>query len=414
MIDKTLNDALKKPAKKNGQIVWSTKTISLKELSPAKYNPRKWSDDAIAGLTKSIDKFNLADPLVINKNNTIIGGHFRYKILKDKGLLEADVRIPSRLLSEDEEKELNLRLNKNLGDWDYSSLSAFSEEMLEDVGFDSAELDKIFQQESKPSDDDVPENAPTIAKTGDIFQLGIHRIMCGDSTNRDDVEKLMAGNKADMVFTDPPYGVSYADKNKYLNSIARGNRIQTPIENDHKTIEETRDTLIYPSFCCIKEFLADKASYYITAPQGGDLLMMMMMMMKAGLTLRHMLIWVKNNHVLGRTDYNYKHEPILFGWVNGHNFYGNGEFQFSTWEINKPNSSKLHPTMKPIALIVNALQNSTKREDIVMDLFLGSGSTLIACEKTNRRCYGMEIDPHYIDIIIKRWEDFTGQKAKKI
>jgi DNA modification methylase len=141
---------------------------------------------------------------------------------------------------------------------------------------------------------------------------------------------------------------------------------------------------------------------------------MMMMMMKAGLTLRHMLIWSKNNHVLGRTDYNYKHEPILFGWVDGHKFYGNGEHQFSVWNINKPTKSDLHPTMKPIALIINALQNSSERESLVADLFLGSGSTLIACEKTMRICYGMEISEHYCSVIIKRWQDFTGQKANLI
>jgi DNA modification methylase len=225
----------------------------------------------------------------------------------------------------------------------------------------------------------------------------------------------MGADKADMVFTDPPYGVSYGDKNKFLNSIASGNRIQTPIEGDHKTVNDLADSIIFPAFCCIKESLADKASYYITAPQGGELLMMMMMMMiKAGLPLRHMIIWVKNNHVLGRTDYNYKHEPILFGWVNAHNFYGNGEFKFSTWEIDKPHKSDLHPTMKPIALMENALLNSSQRNEIIIDTFGGSGSTLIACEKTNRKCRMVEIDPLYCQVIIDRWEKFSNKKAVKL
>ena len=184
---------------------------------------------------------------------------------------------------------------------------------------------------------------------------------------------------------------------------------QTPIKNDHKTVDNLANDIIFPAFCLIKEALASGASYYITAPQGGDLLMMMMMMMqKSGLILRHMLIWVKNNHVLGRTDYNYKHEPILFGWIDKHTFYSNGEHQFSTWEINKPFKSDLHPTMKPVSLIINALQNSSLREDICLDPFLGSGSTLIACEKTNRTCYGMEIDPHYCDVIVTRYCKYTG------
>ena len=402
------------PQEVKQKISWRSEKRKISDLTPATYNPRKWPEEETQNLKKSLDRFNLADPLVINLNNVIIGGHFRWNILKQKGIDEIDVRVPDRLLDEAEEKELNVRLNRNLGLWDFDALANFDEDLLKDIGFDSSELDKIFQLGPSPEDDAVPDNAPPVAKAGDIWQLGRHRVMCGDSTKREDVERLMEGKKADMVFTDPPYGVSYGDKNKFLNSIAPGNRIQTPIENDHKTVDDLADSVIYPAFSRIKEVLADKASYYITAPQGGELLMMMMMMMKAGLTLRHMLIWVKNNHVLGRTDYNYKHEPILFGWADGHNFYGNGEFQFSTWEIDKPHKSDLHPTMKPVALMVNALQNSCARDGICIDLFGGSGSTLIACEKTNRICYGMEISEVYVDVIIKRWEDFTKKKAVKL
>jgi site-specific DNA-methyltransferase (adenine-specific) len=237
--------------------------------------------------------------------------------------------------------------------------------------------------------------------------------MCSDSTKIEDVEKLMNGEKADMVFTDPPYGVNYAKKNEFLNTISPANRIQKDIENDTMSLDETSD-FICQCFVNLRLSLAEKSSYYITAPQGGDLLLMMMKtMQKADIPLRHMLIWVKNNHVLGRTDYNYKHEPILFGWVNTHNFYGKGEFKFSTWEIDKPLKNDLHPTMKPVALIVNACLNSTLEGDKVLDLFGGSGSTLIACEQTNRKCYIMELDERYATIILDRWEKLTGKKGEK-
>jgi DNA modification methylase len=400
-------------------ITWHNEKRKIGDLVPADYNPRQLTEKQAKDLNSSLTKFNLADPIIINADNKIIGGHQRLNIIKSKNApaeYEVDVRVPSRQLTEDEEKELNIRLNKNLGEWDFDKLANFDEELLKEIGFDSKELDRVFQIDTTPEEDDVPDARPTTdIKLGDMFQLGGHRLLCGDSTKREDVERLMQGEKADMVFTDPPYGVSYADKNKFLNSIYWGNRIQIKIENDHKTVEDLAETVIFPSFCLIKDFLADKSSYYITAPQGGELLMMMMMMMqKSGLTLRHMLIWAKNNHVLGRTDYNYKHEPILFGWINRHEFYGNGEHQFSVWEIDKPHKSDLHPTMKPVSLIVNALQNSTAREGICMDLFLGSGSTLIACETTSRKCRGMEIDPKYCQVIIDRWEKFTGSKAVKL
>ena len=215
-----------------------------------------------------------------------------------------------------------------------------------------------------------------------------------------------------MVFTDPPYGVSYGDKNKFLNEIDNGNHIQSEIKFDHMSENETCQ-LWFNVFENIRDNLAPVNSYYITGPQIQGMMMMMMMMMKAKLPYRHVIIWVKNNHVLGRCDYNYKHEPIFFGWTTKHEFYGLGEFQTSVWEVDKPLKSELHPTMKPVELIVNAILNSSKKDQIVLDPFLGSGSTLIACEQTQRTCYGMEIDPRYVDVIIARWENLTGEKAEK-
>jgi len=265
--------------------------------------------------------------------------------------------------------------------------------------------------------DAIPENVETICKLGDLWQLGNHRLYCGDCTVKENVDKLMDGNKADMVFTDPPYGVSYAEKNVFLNTITFGNRLEKNIENDDKPVKE-----MFELWKSVFEITAnasnDKASYYICSPQGGELMMMMMMQAidQSPWHLKHTLIWNKNNHVLGRCDYHYKHEPILYGWKKKgtHNFYGNGELTKSVWDIKKPHNSDLHPTMKPIELMENAIKNSSLQNNNILDIFGGSGSTLIACEKTNRKCFMMELDEHYCDVIIKRYEDFTGNKAVKL
>jgi DNA modification methylase len=243
-----------------------------------------------------------------------------------------------------------------------------------------------------------------------------HRILAGDCTIKENVDKLMNGEKADMVFTDPPYGVSYSQKNVFLNTICFGNRLEKDIENDSKTVPEMFE-LWCKVFNMTAEFCTDKSNYYICSPQRGELMMMMMQAIdQSPWSLKHTLIWNKNNHVLGRCDYHYKHEPILYGWKKKgtHNFYGNGTQTKSVWDIAKPHNSDLHPTMKPIELMENALLNSSIKENKILDIFLGSGSTLIACEKTNRKCFGMEIDPQYVDVIIERWCKYTGINKIKL
>jgi DNA modification methylase len=235
--------------------------------------------------------------------------------------------------------------------------------------------------------------------------------MCGDSTKKEDVELLMDGNKADMVFTDPPYSVNYEKKVKEIF----GNNDYNKISNDELSVDEISESVWKPSFRNMHQAASDHCSFYMTAPQGGDQ-MMMMMMMKENWQMKHELIWIKNNPVfsMGRLDYDYQHEPILYGWNKTHKFYGNGEFTKSIWHIDRTKKNKLHPTMKPIELISNAILNSSLNNDVVLDLFGGSGSTLIACEQLQRQCYMMELDPHYCDVIIQRWETFTDQKARLI
>lgn len=403
------------------EIKWIETEINLEDLKEFDRNPRHMTKDRFDHLVRSLKEDGYHQRLIVNTDGTIIGGHQRKKALKKAGYKPSDmikVLMPDRHLTQDEFRRLNIRDNLPYGDFDMDMLAAdFEIGDLLDWGMPEDWLPKIEEIESKglTDEDEIPDT-PIEPKTklGDIYILGNHRLMCGDSTSIDAVEKLMDGVKADMVFTDPPYGVSYADKNARLNSVCKGNRIQTKIENDHMTVTETGE-LWLQSFTNAYISTSDKAPYYICGPQGGELMMMMMMIEKAGWQLKHIMIWAKNNHVLGRMDYHYKHEPIMYGWKQGesHNWYGDHS-QTSLWEIARPLKSDLHPTMKPVELIEKALINSSKKSDSVIDLFGGSGSTLIACEKTNRKCFMMEISPHYCDVIVKRWEDFTGKKSKLI
>jgi len=402
----------------------TTKKVNLSEIKLNPDNPRTISKKDMDLLVKSLKEFpemlELRE-IVVDETMTVLGGNMRTLALRKIGAKEATAKIVSGLTAA-QKREFVIKDNGSMGSWDMDALAnAWGDLPLVDWGLDLPE-DWLTPPpvegtaDAEPQIDKAEElNKIWQVKPGDLFHIGEHRLLCGDSTKQEDVERVMGGGKADMVFTDPPYGVSYADKNKYLNAIARGNRIQTPIENDHKNITELAEDIIYPAFCRIKDILAERSSYYITAPQGGDLLMMMMMMQKAGLILRHMIIWVKNNHVLGRTDYNYKHEPILFGWVNVHDFYGMGEHKFSVWEIDKPLKSNLHPTMKPVELINNAIKNSCPTNGIVADLFGGSGSSMVASENTDRKCRMVEISPDYCAVILQRMHDaFPEIEIKRI
>jgi DNA modification methylase len=315
-------------------------------------------------------------------------------------------------------EQANITANRLGGEWDFDELANWDMSDLLTWGFEESD----FPFDVAPAMNEGADAEPQIDKaeelrqkwdvqSGQMWQLGEHRIICGDCTDRAVVERVMGREKANMLLTDPPYGVSYADKNKWLNAVAFGNRIQTPIENDHEDIADTAKNLWLPSFSRAFECCCDTSSFYLFMPQGGDQMMMMMMMMNdAGWMPRHELIWVKNNHVLGRADYNYKHEPILYGWKRKgtHKFYG--DFQTSVIECNKPHNSDLHPTMKPVELIERLVPNNTQVGEIVYEPFSGSGTTLIACENLSRKCRAVEISPAYVAVAIQRWVDVTGKE----
>lgn len=384
-------------------IKWTAEKRKISELIPAEYNPRKLTDDQASQLIKSLERFSLADPIIINKNNKIIGGHQRIKMLAGK-TNEVDVRVPDRELTADEERELNLRLNKNLGEWDFELLASFSEDMLKDVGFDSKELDQIFKLEANPEDDDVPEaRKETDIRLGDIFQLGGHRLMCGDSTDAGSVALLMDGKKADMIHTDPPYNVDYGSSKNPRHKIRS-------IENDSMGTDEWHD-FCHKLYAIFQEF--NVGDIYMWGASGPEGMRMRLWLVDLGCHWSATIVWKKQQLVLSPAKYQRMYEPCFYGWF-GTSSFGADRKQTEVWEIDRPLNSKLHPTMKPIELCERAVLNSSKWNDIVLDLFLGSGSTLIACEKTNRKCYGMEIDPIYCQVIIDRWEKFTGNKAEKI
>ena len=385
--------------------------MKVTQIKPYAQNAKKHEKKQIEGVAASIKEFGFNQPIVVDKKGVVIVGHARLAAAKLLGL--RDVPVIKVNLSEAQAKAYRLADNKlNESDWDMDlvigELKELSEEMLNLTGFDK---DLLIEPDEK--DDIIPTDAPTRAKTGDLWALGEHRVLCGDSTKKEDVGRLMDGKKADMVFTDPPYGVNYQDKAE--NILGRKDR--AVIANDGLG-KDALKKIVFPAFQNIAENLKNGGVYYICSPQGGELglMMMMMMMMDAGIECRHMIVWAKDRAVfsMGRLDYDYQHEPILYGWRGSHKHIGNGEFKTSVWSIPNPRASKLHPTMKPVEVMQNALLNSSKSEDIVLDLFLGSGSTLIASEKTGRICYGMEVDPRYIDVIVKRWEDYSGNVAKKV
>jgi len=395
----------------------------IEKLIPYARNARTHSDEQVGQIAASIREWGWTTPVLVDEDGGIIAGHGRTMAAKRLGMREVPVMV-ARGWSDEKKRAYVLADNKlaiNAG-WDESMLALELKELgetgfdLDLTGFSLDEINALTPIEVEPglTDEDAVPEAPDEPTTrlGDIWILGHHRLMCGDSTSIDAVEKLMNGSLADLVVSDPPYGVSYADKNKSLNSVNKGNRNQTPIKNDHLKDGALEDFFL-GAFSAIFIAIKPGAPFYIFAPQGGEQMMMMMMMMqKASLPVRHELIWVKNNHVLGRADYHYKHEPVLYGWKEGagHPWYGERS-KFSIWNVNRPNQSKLHPTMKPVELLEIPINNSSKGQDVVLDLFGGSGSTLIACEKTARQCRMMELDPKYCDVIIKRWQDYTGNQA---
>mgnify|MGYP000914932462 CR=1 FL=1 len=392
-------------------------------------NPRTREEERQKKLEKSIEELpemTVARACLVYKYNgkyVVIGGNRRleaHRALNKKKI--PVIEIPENTPI-DKIRRIAIIDNESTGKTDWQKIKEeWNLEEIKDWGVDLPQ-DWNFPEEvvKEAKEDDFSEedakDVETRVKIGEIWQLGEHRLMCGDSTDAASVALLMDGQKADMVFTDPPYGVSIGDKNKALNSVQKAGCCTENIANDNISVNDLYPILVKAMINC-RENCKDCACYYITSPQGGELgLMMMMMMMKdAGLPVRHMLIWEKNcaTFSLGRLDYDYQHEPIFYTWTKSHKNYRNGEFRTTIWKYDKPRKCDLHPTMKPVELVANCMMDASVEGDIVLDMFGGSGTTIIAAEQLARRARLMELDPHYCDVIIARWEKLTGKEAVKI
>lgn len=397
-----------------------TKKVKLADIKLNAENPRTITKENMARLVKSIVDFPemlQMREIVVDETMTVLGGNMRTLALRDAGVEEVTAKICTGLTAR-QKREFVIKDNSTFGSWDMESLAkSWADEPLAAWGMDLPDewmaQDKDVQEDDFDAQGEAEKIVEPISRMGDIWLLGKHRVMCGDSTNMEDVGLLMGKTKATLLFTDPPYGVSIGKKNAFLKSMKGSSGNVDDLAMDDMRPAELGDMLLKAMKLC-KTSMSDDCSVFVCSPQGGGLGMMMMMMMKdAGLEVRHILNWVKNSPTfsMGRLDYDYQHEPILFTWNKTHKRYRKGAFQTSVWKVDKPRSNKEHPTMKPVDLPACAILNHTDERDIVMDLFLGSGTTLMACEQLGRICYGMEIAPVYCDVIVKRWEEFTGGKA---
>lgn len=402
--------------------------IPVGKLKPAPWNPRRISQRAFGKLKRSLQsdpEFLRIRPILADKSGMIYAGNMRFRAAVDLGwkTVPAVLGIVGVRLA----KKRALIDNNQWGEWVDDELTellhdlgATSADAIADLGFDLHEVDRLTRMIGMDDDEDDPVPEPpskAISKTGDLWQCGDHRVLCGDSTKREDVERVMKGDRATLLFTDPPYGVAIGAKNRMLNSFQPAGRNLQDIASDTISCDDLKTMLLYVFNLCREIVCADDCSVFVCSPQGGELgLMMMMMMQEAGLKIRHVLNWVKNSPTfsLGRLDYEYQHEPILFTWTQKHKRRKGGEFHTSIWNVDKPRASKHHPTMKPVELVVNAALNHTDAGDICYDPFLGSGTTLIACEQLGRKCRAIEIEPCYVDVAVARWQAETGKRAKNL
>ena len=378
--------------------------VSVTDINPAKYNPRKdlkSGDPAYEKLKRSMTEFGYVEPIIWNEETgNIVGGHQRYKVLVAEGHTEVECVIVK--MSPEREKALNVALNKVTGDWEFEALADLIKDLeTQDfdvtlTGFDAAEIEDLFSQvhDKDAKDDDYDVNKAleeaAFVEPGDVWLLGRHRLLCGDATKPEDVERLMDGKKANLVLTDPPYNVDFESAN--------GLKIQ----ND-KQDNDTFYSFLLAAFKNMAEHTAPGGSIYVFHADTEGL-NFRKAFIEAGFHLSGVCIWKKNSLVLGRSPYNWIHEPILFGWLRGgkHKWF-TGRSETTVWNYDKPKKNGEHPTMKPVPLLCYPIKNSSQVNGIVIDLFGGSGSTLIACEQIDRIAYTLELDPKYATVIVKRF-----------
>ena len=372
----------------------------LADIVPYAKNAKKHDNRQINNVAESIKQYGFVQPIVIDRDGVIVIGHCRALAAKQLGMKEVPCVCVDDLTPE-QVNALRIVDNKsNESDWDYDLLAD------EIPGLDLSAFDfdwglpEITEEVIEDEAPEVDEDAEPIAKLGDIWQLGRHRLMCGDSTSIDDVEKLMGGQLADMLLTDPPYNVAYEGKTKD----------RLTIQNDSMDNDSFRQFL-RDAFSSADAVMKQGAVFYIwhADSEGYNF---RGACFDIGWKVRQCLIWNKNSMVMGRQDYQWKHEPCLYGWKEGaSHLWASDRKQTTVIDYQRPTKADIHPTMKPVGLFDYQIKNNTKGGDIVLDLFNGSGTTIMACEQNGRVARCMELDPRYVDACVKRWENFTGEKA---
>lgn len=357
--------------------------MKLSDIKPNPSNPRIIKDDKFKKLVESIKTFPQMlelRPIVINSDNIVLGGNMRLRACKEAGLKEVPVMRADDLTPE-QQAEFIIKDNVGFGEWDWETLAnEWDAEKLNDWGLDVPDF-KATELEAEEDDYEIPDEIKTDIVLGDLFEIGQHRLLCGDSTDSDAVARLMNGEKADMVFTDPPYGVDYKG-----------------IKNDDR---QGLKELLLASFSNYKLNCKSGASFYCChSDKCSDIFNEVF---REYCHFSCQIIWVKDSLVMSRGDYHSKHEPIFYGWIEGgsHKFEGDRK-QTTVWEYDRPKRSEGHTTMKPVQLVARAISNSSKGDDLIADLFMGGGSTMVASHQLKRKCYGMELDPKYCQVIVDR------------
>jgi len=393
-------------------------TVNISSLTPDPANARKHDGKNLNAIASSLEKFGQRKPIVVTPDSIVVAGNGTLEAAKTLGWTEIAIARTPIGWTWDQIKAFALADNRTaeLAEWDDKVLADQLLELdangweLEELGFSSLDPYPTENEDEYPLAFETP--VQPITKLGDIWKLGEHLLLCGDVLDQQSMARLFK-EPIRLLVTDPPYGVDYSGKNDFLNNHGKGNANQKDIANDSQTTEQMYE-FWKASFTNIRRFMDSGASYYVTGPQGELGLPLMQAIKDSDFLLKHQIVWVKNNHVLGRSDYHYKHEPIFYGWVKGgHKFYG-GTSKFSVWNFNKPMKSDLHPTMKPVAIYEEAINNSSAKGEIVADIFTGSGTMIIAAEQTGRIARCMELDPAYCDVIVKRWENLTGKTAQLV
>lgn len=390
--------------------------ISIDRVIPYARNPRH-NDGAISKVAASIKEFGFRQPIVVDNDYVIIVGHTRLLAAQNLGIEKVPIHIAEGL-TEAQVKAYRIADNRTHEEaqWDDELLALELGDLenngfdLELTGFDPDELDKLLLNETEGlTDDDTIPEVPEVAvtKAGDIWILGEHRLLCADSTDAKSIELLLDGSLVDMVFTDPPYNVNYGNSAKDKIREKAGAKAGRKILNDNLGDDFEK----FLTDACTQMVKVCKGAIYICM-SSSELHTLQKSFADSGGHWSTFIIWAKNTFTLGRSDYQRQYEPILYGWAEGQKHYWCGDRnQSDIWNYNKPNVNDLHPTMKPVELVCRAIENSSKSRDIVLDCFGGSGSTLIACEKLNRSARLIELDPKYCDVIVKRWQEFTGKDA---